>query len=143
MSNGNKSEESKVCSHDEHVVHCDNENLDFEEKNFENAKSMNLNNKMVGHKRTRQNTNQNVIIAVGRPQIRKHFDGIPEENHRVIEVYNDKTGRYNQHFQCNFPGCGIIFKKSSNIRNHFKKHTGLKPFVCVACGKVFSQKGNL
>ena len=106
--------------------------------NQKDVSNKNADKQLVGQKRTRHNTNQNVVIAEGRPVIKKHFDGIPEDNHRVIEVYNELTGRYNQHFQCNFPGCGIIFKKSSNIRNHFKKHTGLKPFVCVACGKVFS-----
>lgn len=68
---------------------------------------------------------------------------MPEDYCQIVEVFNKTTGRFNQNFKCNFPDCGIVFKKSSNIRNHFKKHTGDRPFECAACSKRFSQKGNL
>lgn len=46
-------------------------------------------------------------------------------------------------FECLHPGCGSVFKKSCNLRDHFRKHTGARPFSCSVCHKEFTQSGNL
>jgi len=47
--------------------------------------------------------------------------------------------------RCTYPGCGRIFSKSSNLRQHTRIHTGERPFACPVegCGKRFRQSGNL
>lgn len=37
-------------------------------------------------------------MVINRPEVKKHFEGIPNEYHQVVEVFNRKTGRYNQNF---------------------------------------------
>ena len=46
-------------------------------------------------------------------------------------------------FKCKHKGCNSIFKKSCNLRDHFRKHTGQRPFECPKCAKTFTQSGNL
>lgn len=58
-------------------------------------------------------------------------------------VYNSTTKRMNKVITCNYPGCGKEFNKTWNILDHFKVHTGEKPYKCGNCKKSFSQKGNL
>lgn len=73
----------------------------------------------------------------------KHFEGIPEEWHETIKLKNPHTQRVKLFFKCKFPGCTSTFKKSCNLRDHFRKHTGLRPFTCPKCHKTFTQSGNL
>jgi len=51
--------------------------------------------------------------------------------------------RVKLYFKCRHSGCGSIFKKSCNLRDHFRKHTGQRPFTCPKCLKTFTQSGNL
>lgn len=46
-------------------------------------------------------------------------------------------------FRCRIKGCNSLFKKSCNLRDHFRKHTREKPFQCARCSRTFSQSGNL
>lgn len=57
--------------------------------------------------------------------------------------YNPITKRMNKIITCNYPNCGKKFTKTWNILDHFKVHTGDKPYKCQNCSKAFSQKGNL
>jgi uncharacterized Zn-finger protein len=58
-------------------------------------------------------------------------------------TYNPITKRMNKVITCLYEGCGKQFTKTWNILDHFKVHTGEKPFQCEACKRSFSQKGNL
>lgn len=68
----------------------------------------------------------------------KHFEGIPEEWHETIKIKNPHTQRVKLFFKCKYPGCTSTFKKSCNLRDHFRKHTGLRPFSCPKCHKTFT-----
>ena len=61
----------------------------------------------------------------------------------ISHKYNKATRRMNKVITCNYEGCGKQFTKSWNILDHFKVHTGDRPFVCETWGRAFSQKGNL
>lgn len=73
----------------------------------------------------------------------KTFEGIPKQWHQTMRVKNPDTQRVKLFFRCKYPGCGSEFKKSCNLRDHFRKHTGLRPFSCKFCLKTFTQSGNL
>ena len=73
----------------------------------------------------------------------KTFEGIPNDWHQTIKVRNRDTMRVKLYFKCRHSGCGSIFKKSCNLRDHFRKHTGQRPFTCPNCKKTFTQSGNL
>ncbi len=77
------------------------------------------------------------------PSQSKTFDGIPHAWHQTIKVRNPETLRVKLYFRCRHSGCGSIFKKSCNLRDHFRKHTGQRPFTCPKCQKTFTQSGNL
>ena len=71
------------------------------------------------------------------------FKKIPNHLHQTIKVRNKQTQRIKLYFRCLYEGCGSIFKKSCNLRDHFRKHTGQRPFTCEYCNKTFTQSGNL
>ena len=45
-------------------------------------------------------------------------------------------------FRCRADHCKKMFKKSCNLRDHFRTHTGIRPFSCKHCKKTFTQKSN-
>ena len=61
----------------------------------------------------------------------------------ISHKYNKTTRRMNKVITWNYEGWGKQFTKSWNILDHFKVHTGDRPFVCETWGRAFSQKGNL
>jgi hypothetical protein len=69
----------------------------------------------------------------------KKFDGIPSEWHQVYKYFNPKTKKYKLYFKCMHEDCGMLFNKSCNIRDHFRKHNGSRPFVCHLCLNTFTQ----
>lgn len=54
----------------------------------------------------------------------KTFQGVPKEWHETIMVKNLVSQRVKLYFKCRHAGCKSVFKKSCNLRDHFRKHTG-------------------
>jgi hypothetical protein len=54
----------------------------------------------------------------------KTFQGVPKEWHETIQVKHLATQRVKLYFKCRHTGCKSVFKKSCNLRDHFRKHTG-------------------
>lgn len=54
----------------------------------------------------------------------KTFKGVPASWHQTIKVRNPDTQRIKLYFKCMYPECDSVFKKSCNLRDHFRKHTG-------------------
>lgn len=96
----------------------------------------NLTSSQRCHKRSQKGSSK-------KPKISKTFDGIPSAWHETIKERNPETQRIKLHFKCKIDGCGSVFKKSCNLRDHFRKHTGQRPFQCSFCHKTFTQSGNL
>ncbi|KAI9487771.1 MAG: hypothetical protein EXX96DRAFT_466150, partial [Benjaminiella poitrasii] len=49
-------------------------------------------------------------------------------------------------FQCEYKGCGKIFKRSEHLKRHITSiHTKIKDYKCpyLNCGKLFSRTDNL
>ena len=69
---------------------------------------------------------------------RNTFKDTPKTWLSVIKINNPETTRNHLFFKCNYPGCESMFKKSCNLRDHFRKHTGIRPFVCNYCNKNFT-----
>ena len=68
----------------------------------------------------------------------KIFSGVPREWHETVQVKHLKTQRVKLYFKCKHAGCKSVFKKSCNLRDHFRKHTGQRPFTCAMCLKTFT-----
>eukprot|EP00871_Galdieria_phlegrea_P004933 jgi/Galph1/5440/GphlegSOOS_G4025.1 len=46
-------------------------------------------------------------------------------------------------YACEFPGCSAQFTQLSNLRQHERYHTGERPYHCDICGMSFQQMANL
>ncbi|KAK3861069.1 hypothetical protein Pcinc_032927 [Petrolisthes cinctipes] len=53
------------------------------------------------------------------------------------------TGRPYRMWRCLFPDCGYTTDRESWLKQHFRKHTGEKPYSCPFCSFRSAQKGNL
>ena len=71
------------------------------------------------------------------------LNNIPSNWYKIFKVINPSSQKPNMHFKCLFNGCNKVFKKSCNLKDHFRKHTGERPFKCNVCLNAFSQLGNL
>jgi hypothetical protein len=50
----------------------------------------------------------------------------------IMHAFNPGTKRMNKVITCLYAGCGKKFTKTWNVLDHFKIHTGDKPFICPA-----------
>ena len=91
------------------------------------------------------NINQKVSQkdCIIRRNMKFELQDIPENMVDIVKLYSDTTLKYRSIFRCLYEDCNLIFKKSCNIRDHFRQHINSKPFVCEYCNRSFSQKGNL
>ncbi|XP_061695345.1 Krueppel-like factor 17 [Syngnathoides biaculeatus] len=46
-------------------------------------------------------------------------------------------------YHCNWEGCGWKFARSDELTRHFRKHTGHRPFQCHLCDRAFSRSDHL
>ncbi|TNN33177.1 Krueppel-like factor 5 [Liparis tanakae] len=46
-------------------------------------------------------------------------------------------------YRCTWESCDWRFARSDELTRHYRKHTGAKPFKCVACSRCFSRSDHL
>jgi len=46
-------------------------------------------------------------------------------------------------FCCTWPECDWRFARSDELRRHYRKHTGDKPYVCRVCETAFARSDHL
>jgi len=46
-------------------------------------------------------------------------------------------------FPCTWPECDWRFARSDELRRHYRKHTGDKPYVCRVCDTAFARSDHL
>ncbi|KAI3362396.1 hypothetical protein L3Q82_012701 [Scortum barcoo] len=62
---------------------------------------------------------------------------------RVFQHLESYVGHLKEHRQFLCLVCGKGFSQKSNLTRHVHVHTGVKPFRCPLCHKTFSQKATL
>ena len=70
----------------------------------------------------------------------KNLEGVKYDK---VLVVNKNTNRVNTVLVCKYDNCGREFKKSWDLLDHVRQHTGEKPYSCEKCKKRFAQRGNL
>jgi hypothetical protein len=46
-------------------------------------------------------------------------------------------------FQCDFPGCGLNYRRKEHLNRHAKSHSQLECFECTFCDRVFMRNDTL
>ena len=61
----------------------------------------------------------------------------------MFDKETDQINKYQKILIWKYDDWNKLFKKTWNLLDHFKVHTGAKPYRCKVCLRRFAQKGNL
>ncbi|XP_032420422.1 zinc finger and SCAN domain-containing protein 2-like isoform X2 [Xiphophorus hellerii] len=92
----------------------------------------------------KEETDSPVFSCEGEPrpeQLSLHISAVVESKDQGGR--NISTVSETQCFTDKCDICGKSFKKKFNLKQHYRIHTGERPFCCEICGKSFSQFSNL
>lgn len=83
------------------------------------------------------------ITDFGKQEKRNYLEMISECAYECKYYVNPNSNRKNRVLVCKFPGCGREFTKTWGLKEHYRVHSGEKPFECEKCKTRFTQKGSL
>lgn len=72
---------------------------------------------------------------------REQRPGVPQERSEVVMAAAAAGAAVGKPFACRF--CAKPFRRSSDMRDHERVHTGERPYHCGICGKGFTQSSVL
>ncbi|MGH0159086.1 UNVERIFIED_CONTAM: hypothetical protein FKN15_061228 [Acipenser sinensis] len=70
-------------------------------------------------------------------------DGFDMDSSKVFQHLENYISHVKEHRLYLCLRCGKTFSQKSNLTRHIRVHTGMKPFECPLCKKAFSQKATL